>query len=216
LAADPSSPSYAGNKGKTLYVSKTGDNSDGSSWAKAFRTIQAALSAVPDAKGGHRIVVRPDTYAEANLDPTYQGAAGSYNLLVGDSDGSLGSGAKGWVVIDSGCPGVAVRTDPARTTGNPAWKIIPSDLPETGLKCVDWWGAMKCDPDYSSANWDRWVLKNLYFAGSEGAGWDLTCKKGVEFTAVVDNCVSIVSRASALWPTRPAKTSRCCSATAIS
>ena len=43
--------------GVTLYVSKLGDNSDGSSWAKAFTTIQAALDAIPNADGGHRIVL---------------------------------------------------------------------------------------------------------------------------------------------------------------
>jgi hypothetical protein len=32
---------------KVIYVSKLGDNSDGSSWEKAFHTIQVALSAVP-------------------------------------------------------------------------------------------------------------------------------------------------------------------------
>ena len=35
---DPAASDYAGQKGKTLYVSKLGDNSDGSSWPKAFRT----------------------------------------------------------------------------------------------------------------------------------------------------------------------------------
>ena len=57
---DPGAPDYTGNKGKTIHVSKLGDNSDGSTWAKAFHTIQAALLAVPDDKGGHRVVVRPD------------------------------------------------------------------------------------------------------------------------------------------------------------
>ena len=40
---DPAAADYSGHKGKTLYVSKLGDNSDGSSWQKAFHTIQAAL-----------------------------------------------------------------------------------------------------------------------------------------------------------------------------
>ena len=40
--------SAAAEGGRTIYVSKLGDNSDGSSWAKAFHTIQAALQAVPD------------------------------------------------------------------------------------------------------------------------------------------------------------------------
>ncbi len=190
LPGDPSSPGYAGHKGRTIHVSKKGDNSDGSSWQKAFHTIQAALLAVPDDKGGHCVVVRPDTYEEANLYPAYRGAAGAYNLLVGDCDGKLGSGATGWVVIDSGCPGVAVRTDRTKPTGNPTWKIIKSDLPETGLKCVDWWGPFRCDPEYSGSIWDRWIYRNLYIAGSEGGpGWDITCDKGVEFSAVVENCI---------------------------
>ena len=72
-------------QGVTLYVSKLGDNSDGSSWANAFTTIQAALDAVPDDQGGHRIVVRPDTYFEANLFAAHKGAPGAYNELIGDA-----------------------------------------------------------------------------------------------------------------------------------
>jgi hypothetical protein len=192
VPADPTRPGYAGRNGVTLYVSKAGDNSDGSSWQKAFHTIQAALLAMPDKQGGHRVVIRPGTYEEANLYPSHRGAAGAYNLLVGDTDGSLGSGARGWVVIDSGCPGVAVRTDPTQPTGNPTFKIIQSDGPESGLKCVDWWGPWRCDPGFSGSIWDRWIFRNLYATGSEGGiGWDMTCEKGVEFSAVVDNCVGI-------------------------
>ena len=50
---DPEAADYSGRKGKTIYVSKLGDNSDGSSWQKAFHTIQAALLALPDNRGGH-------------------------------------------------------------------------------------------------------------------------------------------------------------------
>lgn len=32
----------------TFYVSKLGNNSDGSSWINAFSTIQKALDAIPD------------------------------------------------------------------------------------------------------------------------------------------------------------------------
>ena len=112
---DPAAADYAGRRGTVFYVSKLGDNTDGSTWPKAFRTIQAALDAVPDDHGGHQIIVRPDTYVEANLAPAHKGAAGAYNTLIGDFDGSLGSGAKGWVVIDSGDP-------------------------EKGFKSWDWWG----------------------------------------------------------------------------
>lgn len=165
---------YAGRKGVTIYVSKLGDNSDGSSWAKAFHTIQAALLAVPDQKGGHRVVVRPDTYVEANLYPAHKGAAGSYNLLVGDVEGSLGSGATGWVVIDS--------SDPAK-----------------GFKSVDWWSTMRAGPTpgdahppFSSVDWDRWILRHLYAAGGDaGLFWDLTDKSGSGFTVVVEDCVGI-------------------------
>lgn len=60
---------------QTLYVSKLGDNSDGGTWDTAYHTIQSALSSVPNDQGGHEIVVRPDTYVEANLAPKHKSAA---------------------------------------------------------------------------------------------------------------------------------------------
>jgi len=190
-AAEPNAIE-GGRKSVTLYVSKQGDNSDGSTWAKAFHTIQAALLAVPDDQGGHRIVIRPDTYVEANLYPSYKGAAGAYNVLAGDYDGSLGSGATGWVVVDSGCPDVVVRTNPNAGTGNPTFMILDSGGPEKGLKSVDWWGPWRCDPDFSGAIWDRWIYRHIYATGSEGGiGWDMTCQAGTEFSAVVEDCVGI-------------------------
>jgi len=162
-------------QGVALYVSKQGDNSDGSSWEKAFRTIQQALDAVPDAKGGHRVIVRPDTYVEANLAPSHKGAAGCYNTLVGDFDGSLGSGATGWVIIDSGDP-------------------------ELGFKSWDWWGPFRSSDKhwphgnnqetFSSIIWDRWRMQNLYVAGGDGGFFfDLTDHSGEGFTIVVEDCV---------------------------
>jgi len=174
---DPAAPDYSGRKGKTIYVSKLGDNSDGSSWQKAFHTIQAALSAVPDDQGGHRIIVRPDRYVEANLAPAHPGAPGAYNLLVGDSDGRLGSGAVGWVVIDSGDP-------------------------EKGFKSWDWWSTIRASDKnwphgnnketFSAIVWDRWILRNLYATGGDaGLFWDLTNRSGEGFTVVVEDCVGV-------------------------
>ncbi len=172
---DPAAEDFTGRKGTTLYVSKLGDNTDGSTWQKAFRTIQAALDAVPDDQGGHQIIVRPDTYVEANLTPAHKGAPGAYNALIGDFDGSLGSGTKGWSVIDSGDP-------------------------EKGFKSWDWWGTIRASSKhwphgnnqetFSSIVWDRWVLRNLYAAaGDAGLFWDLTDKSGEGFTVVVEDCV---------------------------
>jgi len=189
-----SAPEFSHRQGLTLYVSKLGDNSDGRSWRTAFRTIQAALSAVPEDLGGHRVVIRPDTYAEANLDSKHKGAAGAYNTIEGDWDGTLGSGARGWVIIDSGAPRVVVRTNPKASTGNPTFQALPDGDPdkETGLKSVDWWGPWRCDPSYSAAGWDRWVFRRLYCTGSEGGlGWDMTCEAGVAFSAVVEDCVGL-------------------------
>jgi len=76
-------------QGVTLYVSKLGHNSDGTSWSKAFTTIQAALDAVPDENGGHRIVIRPDTYMEGMLAPAFKGTTGAYNEFVEISMGSM-------------------------------------------------------------------------------------------------------------------------------
>lgn len=179
--------------GVTIYVSKLGDNTDGSTWAKAFHTIQAGLSAIPNAGGGHRVVVRPDTYAEANLDPAFKGAAGAYNTLLGDFDGSLGSGAKGWVVIDSGAPEVLLRTNTNAGGGNPPWMILDKGDPksEYGFKSIDWWGMSRCLPTYSTIHWDRWILRNLYTTGAEGSGWDLTVDKGAEFSTITEHCVAI-------------------------
>lgn len=163
-------------QGTTLYVSKLGDNSTGLSWEKAFTTIQAALDAIPDTKGGHRIVVRPDTYMEANLSPAFSGAEGAYNELIGDIDGKLGSGAAGYVVMDSG--------DPSK-----------------GFKSYDWWGTLRSnsqgwskehtDPTFSAIIWDRWILRNLYATGGDGGlMWD--CTNRIEpFTVIVEDCISI-------------------------
>jgi hypothetical protein len=176
-AWDPMGGDYSGHRGKTIYVSKLGDNSDGSSWQKAFRTIQAALAAVPDDKGGHKIIVRPDRYVEANLAPAHPGAAGSYNALIGDFDGSLGSGAKGWMLLDC------------------------SD-PEKGFKSWDWWGPFaatdknwptgnKTGKTFSAAVCDRWIIRNMYTAGGDaGLFWDMTDKSGQGFTVIVEDCVS--------------------------
>jgi hypothetical protein len=162
-------------QGATLHVSKLGDNSDGNSWQKAFHTIQAALDAVPDNRGGHRVLVRPDTYVEANLAPAFPGAADAYNALIGDFDGSLGSGSKGWVILDCGDP-------------------------EKGFKSWDWWGPFRASSkhwptgnnqqNFSAIVCDRWIFRNLYTAGGDaGLFWDLTDKSGQGFTVVVEDCV---------------------------
>ena len=161
---------------KTIYVSKLGDDSDGSSWPKAFRTIQKALDAIPDDKGGHRIIVRPDTYMESMLSTPFKGAPNAYNELIGDVDGLYGSGTVGYVIIDS--------SDPAK-----------------GFKSYDWFGPLKAykhgwSPEHKeetfSANcWDRWRLSGLYITGGDGGlMWDLVDK--IEpFTIIVEDCISI-------------------------
>lgn len=161
---------------ETFYVSKLGNDAGGQTWATAFTTIQAALDAVPDDKGGHRIIVRPDTYMEAMLSPAFRGAAGAYNELVGDFDGALGGGRTGWVVIDSGDP-------------------------QQGFKSYDWHGTIRStqkgwskehtDETFSAVIWDRWKLSRLYATGSDaGLFWDNT-NKVEPFTVVVEDCVSI-------------------------
>ena len=176
-AAKPPPRAETAESSVSFYVSKLGDNSDGRSWTKAFHTIQDALNAVPDDRGGYQVVVRPDTYVEANLAPGQKGAAKAYNSLMGDVDGSLGSGTNGWVVIDSGDP-------------------------EKGFKSWDWWSTIRASDKFwshgnnkeafSSVVWDRWAFRNLYVSGSDaGLFFDLTHKSGELFTVVVENCVGI-------------------------
>ena len=157
----------ASTDGATLYVSKLGDGSDGSSWAKAFKTINAALHALPDSNGGHRVILRPDTYMESNLDTNAKGAPGAYNILEADFDGSLGSGRTGYAVIDS------------------------SDTSK-GLKSVDWWTPFHAEKDFPSTCWDRWTFRHLYTTGAEaGMGWDVTADFGAEFSVIVEDCFGI-------------------------
>ncbi len=155
-------PSYSA----TLFVSPLGDDSDGSSWTKAFKTIQKAFDRVPDDRGGHQIVIRPGTYMENNLNPGQKGAQGAYNTLVADFDGNLGSGATGYAVIDC------------------------SD-PEKGLKSVDWYGVIRADPDFSAINWDRWHLSHIYMTGGDGGlFWDFPPK--IEpFSIIVEDSMGI-------------------------
>ncbi len=159
-----------------IFVSKLGDNRDGQSWKTAYHSIQQALLAVPDAHGGHRIIVRPDTYVEANLYPVYKGAAGAYNQLIGDSHNQWGSGASGWVVIDSG--------DPA-----------------AGFKSYDWWSTFRAylkgwspahtEESFSSIIWDRWRFEGLYATGSDGGLFFDGVQQHEPFSILVENCVGI-------------------------
>jgi hypothetical protein len=162
---------------RTIYVSKLGNNTDGTSWINAFSMIQTALDAIPDASGGYRIIIRPDTYFEAMLYPANKGAAGAYNHLIGDVDGSYGSGTTGWVVIDAGDP------------------------QQKGFKSYDWWGPIRSnaqgwseahtDTTFSAIGWDRWHLKNLYVTGGDGGiFFDLT-NQVKPFTVVVEDCIGI-------------------------
>jgi len=166
-----------GADGTTLYVSKLGDGSDGRSWATAFTTIQAALDAVPNAEGGHRIIVRPDTYFEAMLYPAERGAKGAYNELIGDVDGQFGGGRRGQVVIDSSDPG------------------------QQGFKSYDWWGPIRSykqgwspehkEQSFSAIGWDRWALRDLYVTGGDGGIFFDTVDKVEPFSVLVEDCVGI-------------------------
>jgi hypothetical protein len=175
---DPVAADYAGHKGKTLHVSKLGDNSDGSSWQKAFHTIQAAMNAVPDNQGGHRILVRPDRYVEANLLPTHTGAKGSYNLIVGDHNGALGSGGQGWVLVDSSDPDRGFKSENY-------WSPIYGASPE-----MPW--AKQKEP--GCRKWDRWIVRCLYLTGSDaGLFWEVgnVGDNAVDCTVVVEDSVGI-------------------------
>jgi hypothetical protein len=175
LTDDAQGVAETARSGTVLYVSKLGNNSDGLSWANAFRTIQAALSAVPDAQGGHRIVVRADTYMEANLYPAHKGAVGAYNILESDYDGRHGSGTTGWGVIDSGDA-------------------------EKGFKSYDWWGPIRAykkgwskehkDETFSAVGWDRWIIRGFYVSGGDGGLFFDLVDKAEPFTVIVEDCFS--------------------------
>ena len=160
----------------SVYVSKLGDGSDGKTWATAYRSVQSALDNLPDSPTGVRVIVRPDRYFEPNLLPSKSGAKNAYNELVGDFDGRLGSGATGWVYLDS------------------------SD-PEKGYKSYDWhssirayqkgWSSEHTGETVSSCQWDRWIVRRVYATGGDaGLFWDCLSEKK-PFTILVEDCVSI-------------------------
>jgi len=150
--------------GTTIYVSRLGDNSDGRSWTTAFTTVQAGLDAIPDNRGGHRVVVRPDTYMEANLHPAFPGAEGSYNLFDVDFDGSLGSGAAGYAVLDA------------------------SD-PKKGMQSIDYWQVPRSSVEYPGVEWDRWIVRHVYATGGDaGLFWD---NDTTPFSVIVEDSVGI-------------------------
>lgn len=166
-----------GREGATLFVSKLGRNTDGLSWETAFTTIQAALDAIPDDQGGHRVIIRPDTYFENNLHVPYKGAAGAYNEVIGDHDGALGSGTSGWVILDCGDPD------------------------QQGFKSYDWWGPIKSysqgwsaahtEPTFSATCWDRWAFRHLYVTGGDGGIFFDGTDRVEPFSVRVEDCVSI-------------------------
>jgi len=169
-------PTQKERKGITLYVSKLGDNTDGSSWQKAFNTIQKALLAVPDDRGGHRIIIRPDTYLEANLYASQKGAIGAYNELVGDFDGRLGSGTSGWVVIDSSDPSKGFQS-------TNCWGVIRAYSKREATEHIE--------RVFSSSVWDRWILRRLYATGGNTGIFFAGADKIEPFTVIVEDCVSI-------------------------
>ncbi len=177
IMSDNSNASSFQLRSKTIYVSKLGSNTDGASWQTAYTSIQAALNAVPDNSGGHKIIIRPDTYFEANLFPAYKGAKNAYDEIIGDTDGKLASGTTGSIIIDSGDPG------------------------QKGFKSFDWWGTIRSTSEgwsplhkektFSAIGWDRWKFKKLYVTGGDaGIFFDMT--DHVEpFSVIVEDCVSI-------------------------
>ena len=168
---DPAATDYAGRKGTTIYVSKRGDNTDGTSWEKAFHTVQKGMSAVPDDQGGHRVIIRPDTYLEQNIYATHKGAAGAYNVLQADFDGSLGSGATGYAVFDASHPTRGHTTD-----------IAGPYIANSFLQ----------SRDASGEIWDRWIVRHVYAAGGDaGVFWDIRFRKAEPLTIVVEDCVGI-------------------------
>jgi len=99
----------------------------------------------PRQPGGHQVIVRP---ARTSRQPVLRPPWGARCVQPDDRRQrrpDIGSGATGWVIVDSSCPGVAVRTATELSSkyGSPPFKIIQSDQPESGLKSVDWWD--RCD-----------------------------------------------------------------------
>ena len=113
-----------------------------------------------------------------------------YNLLVGDFDSSLGSGARGWVIIDSSTPEIAVIQDPAGLAagqGNAKF-IIVKDGPKKGFKSVDWWAPWRTGLGNNNDAFGQWIFRNIYATGSEAG---MYFERDINGTIIVENCVGI-------------------------
>lgn len=95
IRVNPLDQNYTCRKGITVYVSMYDNNTNGSSWKMGHQNIHAAFSAIPDDKDGRKVMIRPDTYEEANVFTANKGAKGAYNLIVGDTDDYMNLRQKG-------------------------------------------------------------------------------------------------------------------------
>jgi len=92
----------------TYYVRTSGNDllASGLSPAKAFRTIQRAVSLCNGNSGGFTVVVGPGTYAETvtltSLSGAGNGTISNHNRIIGDITGSLTGDAPGAVIISGG------------------------------------------------------------------------------------------------------------------
>jgi len=172
-----------------IYVSRLGEQPT-AELEDSFRgPFQPALDAIPDTRRAPGYILPTPTRRQ--LDSKHKGAAGAYNMIEGDWDGSLDSGASGWVVIDRARR--AWRC--ARIQGGhrqPYFMLLPDGDPDQGdgLKSVELVGTWRCDPSYSAAGWDRWVFRRLYWhwlGGGHRVGHDLPGWGGV--LAIVEDCV---------------------------
>ena len=160
---DPGAPDYSGRKGKTLLRIETGRQHRRQQLAEGISHDPGGFvgRAGRPRRSSHHHPPRHLSWRPGSPRPT-KAPPGAYNLLIGDCDGSLGSGAVGRVVIDS------------------------SD-PEKGFKSADSWTTV-----LSSMTWDRWKLRNLYATGGDaGLFWDFADKSGEAFTVIVEDCVGI-------------------------
>lgn len=73
----------------TIYISPSGDNSDGTTWAKAYTSLAAASACATDALGGHRTIVAGNcVYTDDILgtSPLFAGTVGAHNHIIFDCD----------------------------------------------------------------------------------------------------------------------------------
>lgn len=174
----------------TYYVAADGDDSDGSSWAKAYKTIPQALAA---ASSGDEVWVKQGTYviADENSQLTYVEGVDVYGGFAGTESALSGRSTDPSLTI--------IEHDPNLAAANIFRLLQGSSLNSSSLYdgfTFDGKGVGSGVLLYGNCNLSNSVVTNGYIIGGSGAGINIINSEEiapvtVQDTEVMNNTIKI-------------------------